>query len=179
MMECEENKMDLANAIKSPVDSVDIPSSLVEVTVNQPEEIDDDEICQALKEDEVPETLLKAVLWGFAEEQASLKSLRHKKQNEGKDTSYISLKRGTLLKYMSETLLQKQALSGSMTDIDIRGPKFREVFKMFLGVISDTFDEIHIPIEYKEMFFHALSKNIEGWEDRAQKLLKAMTVKVR
>jgi hypothetical protein len=169
--------MDPSGAVKSPDD--DLPAGLIEVSVSQPEELADDEICIAIKEDEVPDTVLKAVLWGLAEEQSSLKVLRQNRQGEGKDTSYISLKRGTLLKYMSETLLQRQALMGASTDLDLRGPKFREIFKMLLGIISDTFEEIKVPEEYKDMFFHALSKNLEGWEIRAEKIIKAMTPKVR
>jgi hypothetical protein len=78
---------------------------------------------------------------------------------------------------MSETLIQKQALSGNMGNFDLRSPKFREVFKMFLTLISDTFDEVKIPSEYREMFFHALSRNLEGWEERADKIVKAMIPK--
>lgn len=157
----------------------DLPSDIVEISINEPEELADDEICVAIKEDDVPDTVLKAVLWGLAEEQSSLKNLRQRRQNDGKDTSYISLKRGTLLKYMSETLLQRQALMGATSELDLRGPKFREVFKMLLGIINDTFEEVSIPPEYKEMFFHALSKNLEGWEERAEKIIKAMTPKVK
>jgi hypothetical protein len=136
----------------------------------------EDPICLTIKEDDVPDAVLKAVLWGLAEEQASLKSLRQQKAKDGKDTAHISIKRGQLLKYMSETLLQKQALMGqSGGEIDLRGPKFREIFKMFLGIIADTFDEIRVPIEYKEMFFHALSRNMEGWEDKAEKVIKKMS----
>jgi len=170
--------MDTSGALRAP-DNPEIPAGLIEVAINQPEELADDEICIAIREDEVPDTVLKAVLWGLAEEQSSLRVLRQNKQGEGKDTSYISLKRGTLLKYMSETLLQRQALVGSSTEFDLKGPKFREVFKMLLGIISDTFEEINVPPEYKEMFFSALSKNLEGWEIRAEKVLKAMTPKVR
>jgi len=80
---------------------------------------------------------------------------------------------------MSETLLQRQALTGYTGEMDLRGPRFREVFKMLLNIVADTFDEIKAPAEYKEMFFHALSKNLEGWEERAEKLIKAMTPKAR
>lgn len=141
------------------------------------EELVDDEICLAIKEDEVPETVLKSVLYGIAEEQASLKSLRKKRDKEGRDTSFISLKRGQLLKYMAETELQRRALTGSTGELDLRGPKFREIFKMFLNLISDTFDEVKIPPEYREMFFHALSRNLEGWEERAEKVIKNMVPK--
>lgn len=167
--------LDMDTAIKNAIDP--IPASLVEITVAQPEELADDEICLAIKEDELPDTVLKAVIMGLAEEQSSLKSLRQKRYNEGKDSSYISLKRGTLLKYMSETLIQRQNLTGYTGELDLRGPRFREVFKMLLTIISDTIDEIKVPVEYREMFFHALSRNLEGWEERAEKLVKKTTPK--
>lgn len=147
-----------------------------EVSVVPATELSDDEICCAVKEEEVPETVLQAVLWGLAEEQASLKDLRKSRGIKGMDTSPISMKRGTLLKYMSDTLIQKQALAGGSGELDLKSPKFREVFKMFLSIISDTFDEVKIPVEYREMFFHALSKNLEGWEERAEKVTKSIVL---
>lgn len=145
-----------------------------------PEVMANDEICLAIKEDEVPDTVLKAVLYGLAEEASSLKNLRveRAKEDKTKDTSHISLKRGTLLKFMSETLIQKQALLGASSELDLRGPKFREVFKMLLGIINQSFDDVKIPLEYKEMFFHALTRNMEGWEERAERIVKAMTPRV-
>jgi hypothetical protein len=178
MSEKSEN-MDLETAIQGPQDLDPILASLVEVTVTQPEELIDDEICLSIKEDEIPDAVLKAVILGLAEEQLSLKTLRKKKQGEGKDSSSISLRRGTLLKYMSETLLQRQALTGFTGEMDLRGPRFREVFKMLLNIVADTFDEIKAPAEYKEMFFHALSRNLEGWEECAEKLIKAMTPRMK
>jgi hypothetical protein len=157
--ELNVNSLNLENAIRPP-EAISVPANLADVLSPVEPELIDDEICLAIKEDDVPDQVLKTVLWGLAEEQASLKSLRKKNGKDGKDTSYISLKRGTLLKYMSETLIQKQALSGNTGNFDLRSPKFREVFKMFLTLISDTFDEVKIPSEYREMFFHALSKNL-------------------
>lgn len=168
--------IDQSRAIEKP-EKVAIPASLVEIAVTQPEELVDDEICLAIKEDELPDTVLKAVILGLAEEQLSLKQLRKRKESENKDSSYVSMKRGTLLKYMSETLIQRQTLTGYTGELDLRGPRFREVFKMLLNTISDTFDEVKIPEEYKGMFFHALSKNLEGWEERAEKLIKKMACK--
>jgi hypothetical protein len=173
----KEGNLDLESAIQAP-ETVSVPANLADVAVCPAEELIDDEICLAIKEDEIPETILKAVLGGLAEEENSLRTLRVKRGKDGKDTSYISLKRGTLLKYMSETLLQRQALMGSTGEFDLRGPKFREIFKMFLTIISDTIDEVKIPAEYREMFFHMLQKNLEGWEERADRVIKAMTPKI-
>jgi len=170
--------VDASDIVRGPEPLASLPANLPDMSVLSPEELSEDQICLAVKDDEVPDNVLKAVVWGFAEEQASLRTLRTKKGREGKDTSNISLKRGMLLKYMSETLIQKQALLGVTGDFDLRGPKFREIFKMFLEIISQSFDEVKIPAEFREMFFHALSKNLEGWEERAEKIVRQMTPKV-
>lgn len=145
-----------------------------ELVSSSPITLDEDKVLLSIMDEEPADSVLKAVLWGLAEEQQSLRTLRAQKMNSGKDTSNISLKRGTLLKFMSETLLQRQALSSEFcaSEIDFNGPRFKAVFKMFLEVISDTFDEIKIPMEYKGLFFQALSRNLEGWEEKAEKMVK-------
>ena len=153
-------------------------ASMPEGTVMMPaEEMASDIITMSIKDDELPDAVLKAVMLGLAEEQQALKQLRQQlvaDKDSKRDTSHISVKRGTLLKYMSETLLQRQALQGSTESIDLRGPKFREIFKFFLNVISETFDEIKVAPEYKELFFQSLSKNLEGWEEKAERILKVI-----
>ena len=138
------------------------------------QEVNDDIITIAIRDDEPPDAVLKAVLMGLAEEQQAIRAARIQKAKENKDVTRLSLSRGTLLKYMSETLIQRQALIGGTGDLDLKGPKFREIIKMFLGVIAETFEEVKIPSEYKDLFFHALGKNLEGWENRAEKILKAV-----
>lgn len=139
-----------------------------------PQEVNDDIITITIRDDELPDAVLKAVLMGLAEEQQAIRTARIQKAKENKDVTRLSLSRGTLLKYMSETLIQRQALIGGAGDLDLKGPKFREIIKMFLGVIADTFEEVKIPSEYKDLFFHALGKNLEGWEARAEKILKTV-----
>jgi hypothetical protein len=137
-----------------------------------PDPVNEDLITLSIKDDELPDAVLKAVLLGLADEQHALKKLRVKKESQDKDISNLSYKRGTLLRFMSETLIQRQALVGGAGEIDLKSPKFREVIKMFLQIIADTFDEIKIPPEYRDMFFHSLSYKMEGWELKAEKVLK-------
>jgi len=177
----DETNTGLENSLKAP-ETISIPAGVVDMNVCLAEELANDDICLAIKEDEVPEVILKTILYGLAEEQSSLKDLRIKKSKDKddghiSDTSSISLKRGTLLKHMADTELQRRALSGEMGDLDLRGPKFREIFKMFLEIINQTFDDVKVPPEYKEMFFHSLSKNLDGWENKAEKMIKAMSPK--
>lgn len=174
-----ESNLSLDDVVRGPEPLSSLQSAdLSDMAVLPPEETSEDQVCLAVKEDDIPDNVLKAVIFGFAEEQASLRSQRIMKGREGKDTSGYSMKRGMLLKYMSETLIQKQALTGITGDLDFRSPKFREVFKMFLETISDTFDQVKIPTEFKEMFFHSLGKNLEGWESRAEKVVKQIVPRV-
>ena len=171
------SEVSASDIVKMPDGEPDLVPILEDAVIVPSQDTKNDEISLTIKEDDLPDVVLKAVLLGLAEEQHSLRSLRVKKELESKDTSHISIKRGTLLKYMSETLIQKQALTGGGGSLDLKGPKFREVFKMFLGVVSDTFEEMKLAPEYKDMFFNALSHNLDGWEYKAEKIIKAMTPK--
>jgi hypothetical protein len=169
------SEVDLNNVLEQPRSTNQVESlNYDDAVVVAPQEVNDDIITITIKDDELPDAVLKAVLLGLAEEQQALKDLRVKKTRENKDVSRICLQRGTLLKYMSETLIQRQALGGGSGEIDLKSPKFREVIKMFLGVISETFDEARIPQEFKDIFFNKLGYNLEGWEIKAEKFLKTM-----
>lgn len=171
----DKSQIDSADIVEEPSGSEEnTPVTMEDAVVVPAQEVEEDMILISIKDDDVPDNVLKAVLYGLAEEQSSLKTLRQKKQNDGKDTSHISIKRGTLLKYMSETLIQRQALVGSSTDFDVRGPKFREIMKMFFEMINDAFDMVSIPTEYRDLFFQAFSEKLEGWEDKAEKIMKTI-----
>jgi hypothetical protein len=157
---------------EAPPAPVSIESTSADAIMVPPDPANDDIIMISIRDDELPDAVLKAVLLGLADEQMALRNLRVKKEKENKDISHLSLKRGTLLKYMSETLIQRQALVGGTGEIDLKSPKFREVIKMFLQIIADTFDEVKIPSEYRDLFFHALSRKMDGWEMKAEKVLR-------
>jgi hypothetical protein len=171
------SEQDLSSVIQQPVpeshlDTIDYENTVVV----PPQEVNDDIITITIKDDELPDAVLKAVLMGLAEEQNAIRNVRIQNDREKgkKDVTRLALSRGQLLKYMSETIIQRQALTGGSGDLDLKGPKFREIIKMFLGVIADTFDEVKIPMEFKDMFFHALGKNLEGWESKAEKIMKTV-----
>jgi hypothetical protein len=164
-----------AAKIESELEKIESESVMI-----PPQQMDEDIITLSIRDDELPDAVLKAVLLGLAEEQQALKEVRTNKQKNDKDNnrvsdvSNISLKRGTLLKYMSETLIQRQALVGGAGEIDLKGPKFREVMKMFLNIVADTFTQIKIPSEYRDLFFQSLARNMEGWETKAEKILRTI-----
>jgi hypothetical protein len=149
--------------------TVDFNGSVIE-----PQEVNDDIIAGAIRDDDLPDAILKAIMTGMADEQYALLKLRLQKEKEGKDVTRMCTSRGALLKYMSETLLQRQALVGGSGELDLKSPKFRAIIKMFLDIVKDTFDEVKIPIEYRDLFFHALGHNLEGWEHKAEKIVKSI-----
>ena len=169
------SNLDLENIIEQPRETHQLDNVNYEDTVVvAPQEVNDDVITLTIRDDELPDAVLKAVLLGLSEEQQALKDFRIQKSKEKKDVSRFCVQRSTILKYMSETLIQRQALVGGTGELDLKGPKFREIIKMFLGIIADTFDEVKIPSEFKDMFFHTLSRNLDGWENKAEKILKKM-----
>ena len=137
-----------------------------------PQDVNDDVITVTIRDDELPDAVLKVIQLGVAEEVRALKKLRAQKETDKKDFTRVSVATGTLLKYMSENLIQRQALVGGTGELDLKGPKFREIINMFLKVISATFDEVKIPPEYKDLFFHTLGHNLDGWETKAEKIIK-------
>lgn len=171
----EKSEIDSTDIVQTPLKSeVETPVTMEDAIVVPAQEVEEDMILISIKDDDVPDNVLKAVLYGLAEEQSSLRSLRQTKGQDGKDTSHISIKRGMLLKYMSETLLQRQALVGTSSEIDVRGPKFREIMKMFFEMINESFDMVNIPSEYRDLFFQAFSEKLEGWENKAEKIMKTV-----
>ena len=166
--------VDSLDVEQKPEENFPVPTSVIQESFIAPEEVAEDFILRTVEEDDSPDNVLRAVMGGLAEEQAALRILRKNKQTAGKDVSGISMKRGTLLKYMSDTIIQRKAISGTSDDLNLKGLKFREVFKLFLSVISKTFDEVKIPPEFKELFFQKLSYNLEGWEEKAEKVVKSI-----
>jgi len=138
------------------------------------EQIEEDYIYRTVKEDENPDTILKSIMEGFAEEQFALRTYRRQQQQKGKSIIDVSGKRGQILKFMSETIIDRKALTGPTDELNIRGVKFKEVFKLFLDTIANTIEEVKVPSEYRDLFFQRLSKNLEGWEDKAEKIIKAI-----
>lgn len=131
-------------------------------------------ILNSIENNNSADEILRSIMVGFAEEQYSLKDLRTDPKNKDKDTSHISVKRGTLLKYMSETILHRQNLSITADDLNIRGRKFKEVFKLLLDMIKESFNELNMPQEQVDIFFQTFFQKMEGWEEKADKVIKSL-----
>lgn len=172
----QNSDIDLSDIIKVP-ETIAMPEDLPPLSVIVPQVLGEDKISLAIEENETPANVAKTILGGLAEEQASLKELRVKFSSTGRDNGSVSIKRGTILKMMLDAEIQRQHLLNNTKDFDVRSDKFKEVFSMFIDIIGETFDQVKIPKEYKIMFFDTLKENMEGWEDKAEKILKALSAK--
>ena len=91
------DELSLADIVQSPLapNSLTPPVVQSDSIITPAEELVDDRIITCVRQEESEDVVLHAVVYGLAEEQACLVKLREKKDKEGKDTSNISLKRGT------------------------------------------------------------------------------------
>jgi len=121
--------------------------------------------------------LLDVVLAEMAEESASLKYERIKKEFLDQDTDRLSLRRSNILKMISDSLVQKRNLA--LNDfVNLRSPQWQVVFAQLMGKVRRTFIDLNYTSEQMELFFQKLEVNLEGFEDEAEQKLKESVAKI-
>jgi len=115
--------------------------------------------------------LLDVVLAEMAEEGASLKYERIKKEFNDEATDRISLRRANILKMISDSLIQKRNLA--LNDlVNLRSPQWQIVFKQLMDRVQQTFNDLEYSSEQIELFFQKLEGNLEGFEEATEEKLK-------
>jgi len=119
--------------------------------------------------------LLDVVLAEMAEEGASLKYERIKKEFNDESTDRISLRRANILKMISDSLIQKRNLA--LNDlVNLRSPQWQVVFKQLMDRVQQTFLDLEYSSEQVELFFQKLQGNLEGFEEDTEQKLKETIV---
>ena len=137
--------------------------------------INKDPLLKGILNDDGVFDLLDVVLAEMAEESASLKYERIRKEFEDKETDRISLRRSNILKMISDSLVQKRNLA--LNDfVNLRSPQWQLVFKQLMEKIKRTFDDLSYSSEQMELFFQRLEENLEGFEDDTEQKLKESIV---
>lgn len=115
--------------------------------------------------------LLDIVIAEMAEEGASLKYERIKKEFDDEPTDRISLRRTNILKMITDALIQKRNLA--LNDfVNLRSPQWQVVFGELLSKVRQTFGELSYSSEQMELFFEKLQDNLEGFEEDTEMKLK-------
>lgn len=119
--------------------------------------------------------LLDVVLAEMAEEGASLKYERIKKEFNEEATDRISLRRANILKMIGDSLIQKRNLA--LNDlVNLRSPQWQVVFKQLMDRVQQTFTDLGYSSEQVELFFQKLQGNLEGFEEATEQKLKETIV---
>lgn len=119
--------------------------------------------------------LLDVVLAEMAEEGASLKYERIKKEFNDEATDRISLRRANILKMIGDSLIQKRNLA--LNDlVNLRSPQWQVVFKQLMDRVQQTFVDLGYSSEQVELFFQKLQGNLEGFEEATEQKLKETIV---
>jgi hypothetical protein len=153
------------------------PGSLLQRTIEDPTENDD--LYRSLKNNDPTTTVLNHVMVEIAEEAAYLKTWRRENYNLKEDLSDISNKRILILKKLVETIEKKEKLNMSKASgrVDFHSENFQKVFGHFLEVVKSTFEKVNIPAQYDQIFFSQLAKDLDGFEDIAERIYSGKKVR--
>jgi len=137
--------------------------------------IEQDLLLKGMLNDEGVFDLLDVVLAEMAEEGASLKYERIKKEFNDEATDRISLRRANILKMISDSLIQKRNLA--LNDlVNLKSPQWQVVFKQLMDRVQQTFVDLEYSSEQVELFFQKLQGNLEGFEEDTEQKLKETIV---
>lgn len=133
--------------------------------------IKQDNLLRGIINDDGVFDLLDIVLAEMAEESASLKFERIKKEYNEEATDRISLRRSNILKMIADSLIQKRNLA--LNDfVNLRSPQWQVVFSHLMTKVKQTLIDLNYSSEQVELFFQHLQTNLEGFEDDTEQKLK-------
>lgn len=145
--------------------------SLQLVVPDKRDVIKEDPLIKALINEQDTFGLLDVVLTELAEESASLKYERIKKEFDNEPTDRISLRRANILKIINDSIIQKRNLA--LNDlVNLRSPQWQIVFQELMLKVRQTLGELGYSSEQMELFFDKLQNNLEGFEEITEHKLK-------
>jgi hypothetical protein len=114
-------------------------------------------------------TLLSTLRAEIAKEAAALHFTRMEAEKYGKDTAQTSTRRIDALTRIAHIELEIKKLAPD--SLDVRSEKFQKVFNMFIEFLRECAQET-MPPETIDLFFNRFSTMMEGWEEKAESLIR-------
>ncbi|MDB4330308.1 hypothetical protein N9948_01155 [bacterium] len=159
------------NSTSGTVIEVDVDTTQQLILPDKKDIIKEDPLLKGLLGDDGTFDLLDIVIAELAEEGASLKYERIKKEFDDQPTDRISLRRANILKMITDALIQKRNLA--LNDfVNLRSPQWQIVFSELMDKVRQTFDELGYSSEQMELFFDKLQNSLEGFEEDTELKLK-------
>jgi hypothetical protein len=174
----EETTSDILENVEKPLETpsgeplkIEDDQSLQLVVPDKRDVIKEDPLIKALINEQDTFGLLDVVLTELAEESASLKYERIKKEFDNEPTDRISLRRANILKIINDSIIQKRNLA--LNDlVNLRSPQWQIVFQELMLKVRQTLGELGYSSEQMELFFDKLQNNLEGFEEITEHKLK-------
>lgn len=130
--------------------------------------INDDPVVRSAKTND-PLATLAALKSEVAREAASLLYQRVQNEKMGKDITQISARRIDALKKMADIELDMHKIG--FDHLDLHSEKFHKVFKFWIEIIRNVAEQV-LSAENLDLFFNRLSTEMEGWEEKAEDLIR-------
>ena len=131
--------------------------------------VDNDPVVVASQKHTDPLSMLAFIRTEVAKESAALHFQRLENEKHGKDTSQISTRRIDALKKIAEIVLEVKKLGADV--IDVHSEKFQMIFSIWIGIIREIAESTMTP-EQLDLFFNRLTTKMEGWEEKAEEVLR-------
>ena len=131
--------------------------------------IDNDPVVNASQKHTDPLSMLAYIRTEVAKESSALHFQRLENEKHGKDTSQISTRRIDALKKIADIELELKKLGADV--IDVHSEKFQLIFSIWIQIIREIAEDT-MSAEQLDLFFNRLTTKMEGWEERAEEVLR-------
>jgi hypothetical protein len=113
--------------------------------------------------------LLSTLKGEVAREAATLAYQRTINTKMGKDITTISARRIDALKKIADIEMEMRKIG--FDQVDVHSEKFQRIFALWVTTIREVAEETLEP-ESLDLFFNRLTSAMDGWEDRAEELVR-------
>lgn len=139
-----------------------------EMTKRKAEFIESDVVVRSTSERKEAIELLHHIKLQIAQEAAALHFQRIESEKYGKDTSQTSSRRISALREVASIELEIRKMGVQM--LDLNSERMQKVFQMLIETFRDVAQEVLDP-QQLDLLFNHLETAMEGWEERAERLL--------
>jgi hypothetical protein len=138
----------------------------------QAELSDNSEVVKAIRADASSLTKLRALQEQIAMAASSLEFQQwelQKRRSSAKDTAQIISRRISALKEVAN--IEREISQFSASTLNLRDERLQRIFAMFLEVFRDILNET-LPDEQFDLIWNKLETALEGWENKADEILR-------
>jgi hypothetical protein len=131
--------------------------------------LDSDPIVLAIGRSDPADKNLQRIKLEIARESASLHFQRIEMEKHGKDTSQISTRRIDALERIAR--LELKIKEADKDSVSLGGEKMQKIFMLWVETMREIATEVLKP-EEMDLFFNRFATAMEGWEEKAQNVLR-------